>query len=147
MLYQSSIDVVSQDKSPLTRALLEKEVGKDKLNELQQYEFNELIEKMIYDLKKEVYEASFEDVSFFVHYNDRILIIKDLYRQMNVPPDMTIISFRIPDIIVEEVYKLKKTTLGEIVELAIGLFLCRCDDITFDLIRLAFQYYSPKQAK
>jgi len=145
MLYQSSIDVVSQDKSPLTVALLEKEIGKEKLKELHQYEFNELIEKMIYELKKEVLEASFEDVAFYVRHHDRLLIIREIFINKNIPSDPVILSFRIPDFIVEEVYKLKKRTLGEVVEIAISLFICRCDDITFDLIRLAFEHYSPKR--
>lgn len=147
MLYQSSIDVLSQDKSPLTIALLEKEVGIDKLNELQQFEFNDLIEKMIYDLKKEVFEASYEDVEFFVNHHDRLLIIKELFKQKHITSEKTILSFRIPEIIVEEVYKLKKRMLGDVVELAIGLYTCRCDEITFELIRLAFQHYAPKRTE
>lgn len=145
MLYQSSIDVVSQDKSPLTKALLLKEVGKEKVVELQQFEFNELIEKMTYDLKNEIRKESFVDVNSFVRSHERMLIIKELYKQKKITPHMSILSFRIPDVIVEEIYKLKITTLGDVVELAIGLFICRCDNITFELIRLAFQHYSPPE--
>jgi hypothetical protein len=139
MLYQSCIDVVGQDKSPLMTALLEKEIGYEKALSLQLYDFNELFEKMVFSLKKEVYEGSYDDVEFFIHHHDRVLIVKEIFEAKLVPSNMTILSFRIPEVIVEEIHKLKRTTLGDVVELAIGLYLCRCDDVTFNLIKLSYE--------
>lgn len=144
MMYQSCIDVLREQKSPLTKALLEKEVGREKFLELQQFEFDELIEKMIYDLKKQVYASSYEDVKVQVRLHKRYLEFVECFKGKNLSNNLVMLSFRIPQIIIEEVYKLKKDRLGEVVELAISLYLVNCEEKIFELTYLAFHHYERK---
>lgn len=141
MLYQSSIDVVSDEKSPLTKALLEKEIGKEKLKELQKFDFNELIVHMINELKSKVQETSYDDVTVDIRLHERYFQLQEIYKRKNNSNNLIMLSFRIPDYVIDEVYKLKKTTLGEVIELAIGLYVTTCEELIYDLICLAFENY------
>lgn len=139
MMYHSCIDVVSEKKTPLTEALLEKEIGKDNVLALQLYEFNDLIEKMIYDLKKELNTSSYDDVLHYVRTHDRYIEMLRAYQTKNTINNLVMFSVRIPQVIVEEVYKLKRTTLGEVIELSIGLYIVTCSDTIFTYTLLAFK--------
>lgn len=139
MIYHSCIDVVSENKTPLTEALLEKEIGRDNVLALQLYEFNDLIEKMIYDLKKELSTTSYDDILHYIRTHDRYIQMLRVYRTKNTSNNLVMFSVRIPKVIIDEVYMLKRTTLGEVIELSIGLYFVNCSETIFKYTMLSFQ--------
>ena len=141
ILYQSCIDVVSKKKSPLTKALLEKEIGIEKSNELLQFKNNELITHMIYSFKNQINMTSYESYSIFLKLHKRHESLKKLAREKEIPTNLEVISFRIPQDVTEEIYLMKTTTVSEIIELSILNYLITCDEDTYRLIMLSFQYY------
>ena len=141
MLFHCCIDVVSEEKSPLTQALLEKEIGVERANKLRQHEFNHLFAHMVKKFSKAISESSYDDISFQIRFDERYAKLIESFRRKQTSTNLTMISFRIPDTVINEVRAMKRTKLGEVVELAIAWYALQCDELTFDLIYLAFEHY------
>jgi superfamily I DNA/RNA helicase len=141
MLYLCCIDVLSANKSPLTKALLSKQYSKESVAKLKQYEFNQLIIEMVSELKEAISIASYDDVAIRVRSNPRMLTIRTHFKSLNTSSNLARLAFRIPPKVIDEIQAMKKSTYGEVVELAIGLYVITCDQQTFDLTYLAFTHF------
>lgn len=140
MLYETIFDVVNQDKSPLLKALLKESFGNQKTLSLDQFDFNELIETMIINLEKELSNFDYEDIQLKINIHPRTVAIRKEFHKAKRKSMLTNISFRISKDTVQKIHKLKQNTLGEVIELAIGLFILSCDDLIFDLILLSVKH-------
>lgn len=142
MVYMCCIDVLSANKTPLTKGLLVKLYGQDFVDQINQYEYNELIVEMISELKIAISENSYEEVAFIVRTNPRMQTIRASFKEMNLSSNLARLAFRISPAVIDEIHNIKRSTYGEVVELAIGLYIIRCEEKIFDLTYLAFKNYT-----
>lgn len=141
MLYLSSIDVLNVNKSPLTKALLSKSYGHESIEKLNQFDFNELIVQMISDLKKAINESSYEDVAFQVRSDPRMLLFWKFFKNLQTSTNLKGLAFRISPSDIHEIKIMKRNTYGEVIELAIGLYIINCELEVFELIYQSFIYF------
>ncbi len=141
MLYMSCIDVLSTNKSPLTKALLSNQYSQESIDKLKQYEFNQLIIDMVSELKAAIEMTSYEDVSIRVRTDARMKMIREHFKSLNTSSNLARLAFRVAPEVIDEIQAMKKSTYGEVVELAIGLYVITCDQQTFDLTYLAFTHF------
>lgn len=144
LLYHSCFDAVNLNKTPLLQALIAKDIGEIEAQSLNLYDFNGLFQSMILHLKESLNDNLYREISNKVNLHNRFKVLNDIYNSKNVKNNnLVMMSFRIPDYFIEEIYKIKIETLGDVVELAIGYFLITCDDQTFEYIRLSFSQAEP----
>ncbi|NUH84762.1 hypothetical protein HUN92_13635 [Bacillus firmus] len=141
LLYEACIDVVNEQKSHLMKALLKKTIGPEKAEALNCYDFNELIEKMIDDFETELNNTSYDDIKIKVAVHPRMTNIRKHFNKIKKSHVLTNISFRISKSSIEKINNLKQNTLGEVIELAIGLYIINCDEQIYELILLTIQHY------
>jgi len=139
ILYSCTYDVLKSNKSPLLKAFLNKELGHREASELDLYLFNELMELMIEKLKEEIEASSYIDVSVKVRFHERYQELRKIGKDNNLLQEHVIANFRISDKTVKDIRQLKNFTLGEVVELAIMLFVLSTDERTYQLIHFSFE--------
>lgn len=141
VLYQSCIDVLNKQKTPLMRALLREQIGISNYEKTFRFDFNELISYMVDNLKNELLKKNYEELDIEIRTNPRFKKIRDLFDQKAVSNNLVMISFRIPDSLIKQIYSLKLNNLGNVIEMSIGLFLIQCEEVIFNLICLSFSHY------
>ncbi|MEK5105044.1 hypothetical protein MKX83_24185 [Cytobacillus sp. FSL M8-0252] len=144
ILYEACIDVVNDEKSNLLKALLKKTIGIQDAKALDCFDFNKLIQKMIDDLDKELTTNSYDDVKVKITVHPRMITVRKVFNHTKRTHVLKNISFRIPKSTITKINSLKSTTLGEVIELAIGLFVINCDEQVYELIILSMQEYEEK---
>jgi hypothetical protein len=142
VLYEICIDILKEEKSTFTYALLKKMLGIQKTKELSQYDFNELIEVMINNLEKEINETSYLKVENKIKTNSRLKEISLIFENICINDSKrTYITFRISESLIEKIQNLKYNYIGEVIELAIGLFIIQLEQEIFELILLTLEHY------
>lgn len=141
VLYSCCIDVFDSNKNSLTNYLLIEKFGESLVDKLNKYAFNELIETMIYDFKMLVNDSSYDDAKTNILTMDRINELTKIFNKNdNTQTNVQSITFRIPETLVAEIKYLKKTTLGEVIELSIANFINNIDEQFYELILMSFKH-------
>lgn len=139
-LYETIFNIVDRDKSLLLNGLLTEFIGKENTLLLKRYDFNELIETMILDLEQELKSCSYEEIKVNVVSHPRMIAIYNEFQKTKRKKILTSISFRISEGTTQKIYTLKQNTLGEVIELAVALFVVNCQELIFDLILLTIKH-------
>ena len=111
MLYLSCIDVLSANKSPLTKALLYNQYSIESVEKLKKYEFNQLIIDMVSELKTAIDNTSYEDVAIQVRTNERMKDIREHFKTLNTSTNLARLAFRIPPEIIDEIQGMRKSNI------------------------------------
>ncbi|MGG1021164.1 hypothetical protein ABE151_17555 [Bacillus paralicheniformis] len=141
ILFDCCIDVVREDKSTLLKVLLRKFLGIKKAQTLNRYQYNEFAQEIVEQLEREISKTSYDDVKFKVATNQRMVDIRRRYNRISRTNELTTIHFRVPKETILKIRSLKNTTLGEVVELAIGNYIITCEEHVYELILLTFENY------
>lgn len=138
--YQISIDVVNNNKSPLTRALLYDKIGRENTYEISQYDFNGLITSMIKKLKERMEKSSYEQTKSYILLHPKLHKLHSVFTNLtkNI---LEGIAFRLSEETIKDIYDITDNKLGEVIELAIGLFIVLSDEETYNLILFTAKHY------
>ncbi|MEK6190598.1 MAG: hypothetical protein N2A99_06380 [Carnobacterium alterfunditum] len=141
ILYSCSFDVLNKNKSPLLQAFLQKELGIEKASSLNCFHYSELIEQMITDFSGNVSTSDYLDVAIKIRFNERYLTLRNIAKEKEISTEQIIVNFRMGKEYVKDIYQIRHTTLGDVIEKSIALYVVSCDEITYELIRFAFENY------
>lgn len=132
--------ILRKDKDVLTETLLYEYYGGEFIKNKDLYSFNELIVEMIKNLAEKEKEIGLAEIKKDLMGSERIIRLKQLYKQRNLPHKSSNISFRFSPEVKKTVQQLKQKRIGEIIELAISLYIETVDPKTYKLLLKTFAY-------
>ncbi|MEQ2529117.1 hypothetical protein WMO40_20800 [Bacillaceae bacterium CLA-AA-H227] len=142
VLYQVCSELLSDKKNILLKSLLIQQLGVDRTQELSLFSFNQLITKMVHDLKGNLDRSSYPEVKDNVFNQDRFKTILKEFTDLHGPSSvLTHITFRVEEEVVNTIAALKHKTLGDVIELAIANYIVSCEDDIYKLILQALYSY------
>ena len=140
LLFNITHLVLRKEKDILTEMLLSEKLGENKAEKLSKYDFDELLITMVKQYGILQNQIGVTNVKVKLAESKKINELKSVYHERYISNKLMNISFRISKEDKEEIVNLKQLRLGEVLELAIMLFIHELDDSTYELVLSTLKY-------